>query len=214
LRKGLNAVGNELIKGGYDAVFSLGDLCLGAIQMKKNNLRPFSGPLDWMGTPLLTSVIQLFEKRFSDFMLLENLRIVGYATDKMLLVSDDRNLVMSNHDFDTANNSLNQLTAYPSVKEKLDRRVNRLLDRLMTAQRILFVRTNATLEDTAELQRVLRSIIANDFRILVVNHGPVSGIVEKHWPIDDVYSVELPDGEIWEGNNALWAQLFQDVHLI
>lgn len=214
MRKGLNAVGNELIKGGYDAVFSLGDLCLGAIQMKKNNLRPFSGPLDWMGTPLLTSVIQLFEKRFSDFMLLENLRIVGYATDKMLLVSDDRNLVMSNHDFDTANNSLNQLTAYPSVKEKLDRRVNRLLDRLMTAQRILFVRTNATLEDTAELQRVLRSIIANDFRILVVNHGPVSGIVEKHWPIDDVYSVELPDGEIWEGNNALWAQLFQDVHLI
>ncbi|MFP7170224.1 DUF1796 family putative cysteine peptidase [Terribacillus sp. 7520-G] len=207
-------MGNELIKGGYDAVFSLGDLCLGAIQMKKNNLRPFSGPLDWMGTPLLTSVIQLFEKRFSDFMLLENLRIVGYATDKMLLVSDDRNLVMSNHDFDTANNSLNQLTAYPSVKEKLDRRVNRLLDRLMTAQRILFVRTNATLEDTAELQRVLRSIIANDFRILVVNHGPVSGIVEKHWPIDDVYSVELPDGEIWEGNNALWAQLFQDVHLI
>ncbi|SDC31717.1 Putative papain-like cysteine peptidase [Terribacillus halophilus] len=207
-------MGNDLIKGGYDAVFSLGDLCLGAIQMKKNNLRPFSGPIDWMGSPLLTSVIQLFEKRFADFMLLENLRIVGYATDEMLLVSDDRNLIMSNHDFDTANNSLNQLTTYPSVKERLDRRVDRLLEKLITAQRILFIRTNATLEDTAELQRVLRSIIANDFRILVVNHGPVSGIVEKHWPIDNVYSVELPDEEIWEGNNALWAQLFQDVYLI
>ena len=207
-------MGNDLIKGGYDAVFSLGDLCLGAIQMKKNNLRPFSGPIDWMGSPLLTSVIQLFEKRFADFMLLENLRIAGYASDDMLLVSDDRNLIMSNHDFDTANNSLNQLTTYPSVKERLDRRVDRLLEKLITAQRILFIRTNATLEDTAELQRVLRSIIENDFRILVVNHGPVSGIVEKHWPIDNVYSVELPDGEIWEGNNALWAQLFQDVYLI
>ncbi|MFS0562179.1 DUF1796 family putative cysteine peptidase [Terribacillus sp. 179-K 1B1 HS] len=207
-------MGNDLIKGGYDAVFSLGDLCLGAIQMKKNNLRPFSGPIDWMGSPLLTSVIQLFEKRFADFMLLENLRIAGYASDDMLLVSDDKNLIMSNHDFDTANNSLSQLTTYPSVKERLDRRVDRLLEKLITAQRILFIRTNATLEDTAELQRVLRSIIENDFRILVVNHGPVSGIVEKHWPIDNVYSVELPDGEIWEGNNALWAQLFQDVYLI
>ncbi|SNZ03624.1 Putative papain-like cysteine peptidase [Terribacillus aidingensis] len=207
-------MGNDLLKGGYDAVYSLGDLCLGAIQMKKNNLRPFSGPLDWMGTPLLPNVIQLFEKRFADFMLYENLRIVGHATPDMLLVSDDRNFVMSNHDFHTAENSLTQLTTYPQVKEKLDRRVNRLLEKLLTAQRILFIRTNATLEDTAELQRVLRSIIEHDFRILVVNHGPVSGIVEKHWPIDNVYSVELPDNEIWEGNNALWKQLFQDVHLM
>ncbi|PAD35298.1 MULTISPECIES: DUF1796 family putative cysteine peptidase [Terribacillus] len=207
-------MGNELIKGGYDAVFSLGDLCLGAIQMKKNNLRPFSGPLDWMGTPLLPKVTQLFEKRFADFMLQENLRIVGKATEQMLLVSDDRNFVMSSHDFDTAHNSLTHLAMYPQVKEKLDRRVNRLLEKLITAQRILFVRTNASLEETAELERVLRTIIANDFRILVVNHGPVSGIVEKHWPINHVYSVELPNLEIWEGNNALWSQLFQDVHLI
>ncbi|PAD22332.1 DUF1796 family putative cysteine peptidase [Terribacillus saccharophilus] len=207
-------MGNELIKGGYDAVFSLGDLCVGAIQLQKNNLRPFSGPLDWMGTPLLPKVTQLFEKRFADFMLQENLRIVGKATEQMLLVSDDRNYVMSNHDFDTTHNSLTHLPMYPQVKEKLDRRVNRLLEKLITAQRILFVRTNATLEETAELERVLRTIIANDFRILVVNHSPVSGIVEKHWPINNVYSVELPNIEIWEGNNALWAQLFQDVHLI
>lgn len=207
-------MGNDQIKGGYDAVFSLGDLCLGAIQLKKNGLRPFSGPLDWMGTPQLPKVRELFEKRFADFMHLENLRIIGKATEQMLLVLDERNLIYSNHDFDTMRNSLTQLHMYPQVKERLDRRANRLLENLLTAQRILFVRTNASLEETAELERVLRSIISNDFRILVVNHGLVSGIVEKHWPINNVYSVELPNNEIWEGNNSLWVQLFQDVYLI
>lgn len=207
-------MGNDQIKGGYDAVFSLGDLCLGAIQLKKNGLRPFSGPLDWMGTPQLPKVREVIEKRFADFMLRENLRIIGMATEQMLLVLDERNLIYSNHDFDTMRNSLTKLHMYPQVKERLDRRANRLLENLITAQRILFVRTNATLEETAELERVLRSIISNDFRILVVNHGPVSGIVEKHWPINNVYSVELPNNEIWEGNNSLWVQLFQDVYLI
>lgn len=207
-------MGNDILKGGYDAVFSLGDLCLGAIQMQKNNLRPFSGPLDWMGSPLLPKVIELFEKRFSDFMLEENLRIVGKATDKMMLVSDDRNLVMSNHDFEIAQNSMTQLLTYPQVKEKLDRRVNRLFEKLISAQRILFIRTSASLEETALLQQVLRSIIVNDFRILVVNHGPVTGIVENYWPIDRVYSVVLPNNEIWEGNDALWSQLFKGVHLM
>ncbi|MFP7476802.1 DUF1796 family putative cysteine peptidase [Terribacillus saccharophilus] len=207
-------MGNDQIKGGYDAVFSLGDLCLGAIQLKKNGLRPFSGPLDWMGTPQLPKVKELFEKRFADFMLRENLRIIGKATEQMLLVLDERNIIYSNHDFDTMRNSLMQLPMYPQVKAKLDRRANRLLEKLLTAQRILFVRTNASLEETAELERVLRSIISNDFRILVVNHGPVSGIVEKHWPINNVYSVELPNDEIWEGNNAQWAQLFHGVYLI
>lgn len=207
-------MGNDQIKGGYDAVFSLGDLCLGAIQLKKNGLRPFSGPLDWMGTPQLPKVRELFEKRFADFMLLENLRIIGKATEQMLLVLDERNTIYSNHDFDTMRNSLTKLRMYPQVKEKLDRRANRLLESLHSAQRILFVRTNASFEETAELEHVLRSIISNDFRILVVNHGLVPGIVEKHWPINNVYSVELPNNEIWEGNNALWTQLFQDVYLI
>ncbi|MFP7492831.1 DUF1796 family putative cysteine peptidase [Terribacillus saccharophilus] len=206
-------MGNDRIKGGYDAVFSLGDLCLGAIQLQKNNLRPFSGPLDWMGTPQLTKVKELFEKRFADFMLRENLRIIGKATEQMLLVLDQNNLVYSNHDFDTVRNSLEQLPMYPSVKEKLDRRVDRLWDKLLTARRILFVRTNASAEETAELAQVLRSVIANDFRILVVNHGAVSRIVEQNWQIDHVYSVELPDKEIWEGNDMLWKHLFQGVYL-
>ncbi|MFJ6413412.1 DUF1796 family putative cysteine peptidase [Terribacillus saccharophilus] len=84
-------------------------------------------------------------------MLEENLQIVVKAIDKMLLISDDRNLVMSNHDFEIANNSMTQLLMYPMVKEKLNRRVNRLFKKLVTAQRILFIRTNASLEETAVL---------------------------------------------------------------
>jgi Putative papain-like cysteine peptidase (DUF1796) len=35
------------ISGNYVAIFSLGGDCLEAIQLRKNNLRPFAGVLDW-----------------------------------------------------------------------------------------------------------------------------------------------------------------------
>ncbi|WP_081752173.1 DUF1796 family putative cysteine peptidase [Paenibacillus sp. 1-18] len=43
--------------GDYDAVFSLGGHCLPSIQLDKNGMRPYAGPLDWMisGNQHLTS---------------------------------------------------------------------------------------------------------------------------------------------------------------
>ncbi|GAA0397462.1 DUF1796 family putative cysteine peptidase [Paenibacillus motobuensis] len=36
------------MKGRYQAVFSLGENCLPAIQLERNGLRLYSGPLDWL----------------------------------------------------------------------------------------------------------------------------------------------------------------------
>ncbi|WHH56625.1 DUF1796 family putative cysteine peptidase [Bacillus paralicheniformis] len=63
-------------------MFSLGHLCLTAIQLKNNDLRPFSGPLDWVTIHSLTDLNLLLRNRFTGFMEPKNLRVIGYNTGK------------------------------------------------------------------------------------------------------------------------------------
>jgi hypothetical protein len=111
------------LKGSYDAIFSLGDLCLSSIQLQNNNLRPYSGVLDWMASPKLSDVNRLLKNRFIGFMDLPNLRIIGYADDN-ICVSDEAYHFVSNHDFEVGPNTLTHLGTYPEVREKFDRRLN------------------------------------------------------------------------------------------
>lgn len=201
------------LEGEYDAVFSLGHLCLAAIQLQKNNLRPFSGVLDWMGTHSLPDVSRLLKNRFDGFMELPNLRISGYATNEKLLVADEKYNLFSNHDFDADKNTLTHLATYPEVKEKFNRRVGRFLDKMETAGRILFVRTEGAFGEVLELESVLSAMVKHDFALLVVNHSDVSGIVEKNWPLAKVCAVGLPNQEIWNGNNEHWSTMLQGIHL-
>lgn len=200
------------IKGEYDAIFSLGDLCLTSIQLKRNNLRPYSGPLDWLASPRLLSVSELFENHFIGFLEFENLRVIGYA-DANICVSDDAYHLVSNHDFSTDKNTLEHLGSYSEVMEKYNRRIQRLLKALKTSKRILFVRTEGTLEEVAVLEEVLSSLVSHDFNILLINHTAVQGLVEKNWPLNRVCSIELPNTEIWQGNNALWDIVLSGIRL-
>ena len=111
------------LKGEYDAIFSLGDLCLASIQLKKHNLRPYSGVLDWMASPELSKLNELLENRFIGFLEYDNLRVIGYADD-FICVSDDGYNLVSNHDFDGERNTLTYLGGYAEVMEKYERRIS------------------------------------------------------------------------------------------
>ncbi|WP_144510783.1 DUF1796 family putative cysteine peptidase [Bacillus sp. FJAT-22090] len=200
------------LKGKYDAIFSLGDLCLASIQLKKHNLRPYSGVLDWMASLELSKVNLLLENRFVGFMNYENLRIIGYADD-CICVSDDGYNMVSNHDFSKEKNTLQYLGSYDEVMEKYERRIQRFLKKMKTARRILFVRTEGTLEEAAALQDVLAKLVKHDFSVLLINHAPVTGIVEKSWPLEKVCSIEFPNTEKWEGNNELWEEVLSGIRL-
>jgi hypothetical protein len=201
------------IKGSYDAIFSLGDLCLASIQLRKNNLRPFAGVIDWMGSPFLHDVNRLLTNRFTSFMELQHLTIRGYANADMLLVSDDTYNIMSNHDFVASKNTLTYLATYPEVKAKFDRRIKRFIEKMETSRRILFVRTEGTFDDVLELDEVLSRLVKQEYRILVINHTNVSGIVEKSWPLERVCALEFPNIEIWEGNNHLWKEVLDGIDI-
>lgn len=198
------------IKGEYDAIFSLGDLCLAAIQLEKNNLRPFSGVLDWMASPNLSDVNRLLRNRFIGFMERENLRVIE-QTESFIVVSDDAYQMVSNHDFEVDKNTLTNLATYPEVREKYDRRIKRFLEKLDTSNRILFVRTEAEFQDTLELDAILSSLVKHDYRILIVNHTNVNTMVEKDWPIERVCVVDLPNQDKWEGNHHYWKNMLNEV---
>ncbi|UAY71691.1 DUF1796 family putative cysteine peptidase [Bacillus paralicheniformis] len=210
------------IKGQYDAVFSLGHLCLAAIQLRNNDLRPFAGPLDWVTTNSLSDLNRLLRNRFTGFMNSKNIRVIGYNTGEKkeegstIYVLDDFYNIGSVHDFDADQNTLDQLITYSEVMEKYNRRINRFLEKVSTGNRILFVRTEGegSFKEAQELELVLSDLVQHDFNVLLVKHSKVNGIVEKNWPLEKTCTVELPNKEIWESNNDLWASLFKGITLV
>ncbi|MFB9329632.1 DUF1796 family putative cysteine peptidase [Paenibacillus aurantiacus] len=201
------------LKGTYDAIYSLGDVCLAGIQMEHHGMRHVAGPLDWMASYNLPQVIRLLANRFAGFMDYNHLRVEGMAGEKIYLVKEMEYDILSNHDFFVHNNFPPHLAAYPEIKAKYDRRVSRFLEKAANSNKILYIRTEATFEQTIELQAVLAGLVANDFRLLIINHDPVPGIVELDWGIDKVCALQLPNDEKWNGNNHLWAQIFSHITL-
>ncbi|OPH48668.1 peptidase [Paenibacillus ferrarius] len=200
------------LKGSYDAIFSLGGLCVPAMQLEKNALRPYSGVLDWMISNRLSDVNRLLQQRFEGFMELPYLQILGYA-GQQLLVLDTRYSFISNHDFSIRKNSLTQLTAYPEVKAKYERRIARFWDVLATRRRILFVRSGDAFEHVEELQAILTELVAYDFSLLFVQHAVVPDLVDKDCPLENVCWVQLPNQEIWHNNDHLWRRLLEGIQL-
>lgn len=202
------------IKGTYQAIFSLGDLCLISIQLEKNNLRPSTGPLDWMASFRLRDVSRLLANRFAGFMDRNHLVVEKQISDALYLVSEKKYNLLINHDFFTHNNSPDNLAAYPAIKAKYDQRVQRFLHKCQTCPKILFIRTEGTLEEVEELQRVLSGLVAYDFNILLINHSnEVQTIVENPFPLEKVCSLQLPETGKWDLNDRLWAFILSGIHL-
>ncbi|TRZ40292.1 peptidase [Niallia circulans] len=201
------------IKGSYNAIFSLGENCIPALKLRKYNLRQMAGPFDWVGTPKLKNVNALINTNFADFLNESNLVIPQYASTEDVLVVDSVNYVSFNHDFKTDVNTLTDLPSLPQVQEKYSNRINRFMTTLTTSQRLLFIRTNASITDIVELERILSQKGKNEFSILVVNHTSVKELIEVDWNISNVCSIELPNEEIWEGNNDWWEFIFQEISL-
>ena len=202
------------LKGTYDSIFSLGELCLASIQLEKNGLRPYAGPIDWMGSYDLKDVNRLIQNRFKGFMNHEHLVVENMASDKLYLVREKYYNILSNHDFFTHKNTPTDLAAYPEVKAKYDRRVDRFLEKMSTSHRILFIRVGGSMEDVAALQETLSNLVVHDFSILLINHGPREHAAEVHCEFSKVCHFQFPDFDIWRSNDHVWSQLLSEINFV
>ncbi|MVO97951.1 DUF1796 family putative cysteine peptidase [Paenibacillus lutrae] len=194
------------IPGTYDAIFSLGENCTPSLQLRKLNLRPFSGVFDWMVSEL-TDVNKVLENRFAGFMQLPNLKAIGmdYAGGNFL-VMDKKYRLIAGHDFPERHNTIFNLSSYPEYRAKLDRRIYRTLHYMMHGRNLLFVRTDASFEEAQELERVLNKSISYDYRVLIINHVNYDVIEELDWPLEKICAVQC-----YSLNPASWETLLQDV---
>lgn len=200
------------IKGTYDGIFSLGELCNNSIQLERNGLRPFSGVLDWVGSPVLSDVSRLLRNRFAGFMDRNHLKCIGNAGEKLYLVHEQFYNIYSNHDFFVHQNDPERLEYYPQVKMKYDRRAARLLDKLATGNRLLFIRESGTYDEVVELQQVLSDLTTNEFVLLFINPGPVTEMTELDWPLEHVCAVNMPPSEkLWNDCDHMFKQIFHGI---
>lgn len=193
-------------KRSYDVVVSLGSWCGVADELKRHNLRRFSGPFDWVASPSLSDINRLLKNRFEGFMDMANMEVVHHsnfivnnnddleitANRQTYVIQDTKYNIASWHDFPVIPNQ-DWTATYPAYKEKLNRRINRFLEKINSSRFTLFVRCNASESEAAELQSVLSGLTKGRFHILIVN--PVEGLQEvreKNWALDRVACVEIP----------------------
>lgn len=197
------------IKGTYDIIFSLGANCLPADQLTRHMLRKAGGVIDWMESPILSGVNQLLRNRFSNFMEFSNLAITGINKKAgCYIVRDAAYHIFSHHDFPLDQNTPFRLSSYSELREKVSRRVPRFLETLRNANRILFIRTEATIHETAELLDILRELVPGEFNLLVINHAPVHEVTETPWPFHNVCVLQFPAvPDEFHDNDHLWSNI-------
>jgi hypothetical protein len=200
------------VKMSYDLIVSLGMSCAPAINMQRSNLRIFSMPLDWMVSYSLTDVNRLYKNRFQNFMELKNLQLLEethfFLEDglpvypngnintlmKSYFIQDTLYNIISVHDFPITLDK-HWSTTYPSYKAKLDLRIKRFWNKLLTSKKTLFIRWSASYEQAVELQAILSDILKpNEFTILILNPvRELTSVREINWGINHICVVEFPD---------------------
>lgn len=123
------------MKKTYDLIIPIGCKCKCAYNLRRLGLQFESFPFDWIYIPTPATIEQLFVTEFSNFMLEENLRLRS-KQPKFDEVDDLATGIYSAHDFDT-HKSISEV--YPAVKQKFDRRIEKLKNKIKNAKRILMV---------------------------------------------------------------------------
>ena len=189
----------KLLRAKYDFVCSIGPDCGCAGHLIKSRLRRESYPLDWLGTwPLsMTELAKVVRDEFAGFLRLENILTIPppkpvQTPDGVLddthhaWCGDDALHIVIPHDF-PIDRPIEE--AYPEVRRKYDRRIERFYRTMRSSKRVLMVywtwRTHPTPDDILEAAGIFRAKFPE---------SRVDPLVMRHRDGDGVDARELADG--------------------
>lgn len=190
----------------FDEIVSLGGRCQVSWQLEHHGLRRLAYPLDWLVTPF-GSLIKFIEHEGQGLLDLDKIHIAGaYAGDlRSLEVIDTTYGIISYHDFYASPYMGN----YAEIKDKYDRRVERLFKLLKSNKKVLFIRQGSSKGEIEYLHSFIYCRYPNlKYKILAVN-----GTEEylENWNIPQVKNVYLNnDGFDWQGDFNAWKKILSN----
>lgn len=173
---------NDVQNNEYDLIFSLGEACSCATALKDANLRLASYPFDWMFGSDFLNRCKMLASKFERFIEKEDLEFSFEARSiKCNAYYNNYNNIVFNHDF------LKDLPfdeAYKLVREKYDRRIQRLLNDIEKSKRVLVlyietpVKDHILVEDKIILDgfNILREKFGNKIELLYVKNSTVEDV--------------------------------------
>jgi hypothetical protein len=129
----------------YDCIFSAGEACHVAGLLKEMGLRKFSGPFDWMygGDPITR--LNLIADEFANYLNKEDLVLCekSSSTEHKCIYSNKRTGLVYNHDFFSDDNFDRD---YLAMREKYDRRIARVVNKMKSGEKTLIIYVNIKTE--------------------------------------------------------------------
>ena len=170
----------KMKKQKYDLIFSMGAACSCTSALRDAELQLASYPFDWLFGSDFPGRVDVITSGFKNFIDEQDLEFVfSVRSTRCDAYHNKHNDLTFNHDFERGKD-LSE--TYPSVREKYDRRIGRLLSNIENANRILIVYI-----ETPDSKNILA-----DGKIKAV-----FGKIQKHWPNKTINLVYLsPDNNI------------------
>ncbi|MGZ9586209.1 DUF1796 family putative cysteine peptidase [Paenibacillus marinisediminis] len=202
----------EEIWGCYENILSIGSSCQTAYQLKENQLRKFSGPIDWFVMNDLSKLNLLLENKFVDFMSMNNITDEGIHDEHHRRIRDVKYDCLSVHDFSSETPWVEQ---YSQFKEMVSRRILRFYNVIEESNSLLFVRTQAY--ERAEIIRLCENLnkLHHNYKLLIVNYTVEQNVIDVNCDIENVVMVQIPSPEgRWQGCNDSWKYVLSGIQLI
>ena len=205
----------------YDLYLSVGPTCQPSENLRRNFLRDFSAPLDWMGHYSLETVLHLFRTGYDDFFKEykideEREGARGDVMGNMRLVTDTLNGIDSIHHFPEFED---MDYAHRMFSDKMSERAARLERRIRSAGSVALVtRRSETKEEMLSFLRAFHDIYPH-LKLLLLNfrHDDSFGFedYEKEVVFDDgtlsyhdyLLNDTLQGKEVWFGNSYVWQKI-------
>lgn len=117
----------------FDLFIPLGSFCATSYHLRQAGLQAESLPFDWVSPVNLNVAVKLLKNHFENFLILEELKFIKHENFHSVLCNQYG--IKFYHDF----SSENILDDFPAVREKYNRRINRLYGKIKSSKSILFI---------------------------------------------------------------------------
>ena len=180
----------------YDCVFSLGEVCFCANYLRAMRLRKFSAPFDWVAGATFEERMNFLLNDFQNFLNKEDLKYHGKREypEPCDIYYNRRTHIIFNHDFPLFK-SFDE--SFPKVKERYQRRIKNLYNRLNNAKLALVVyMEQAETKSGIEANKKLCALMDELNQKFPTTHIDLMYIRHNEEMPDDEYSMKRIDAHV------------------